>query len=263
MNAEQCQMLGLHRSGIYYLPTAENEENLQIMRLLDEQYFKTPFYGQRRLKNWLSLKGFRAAKSRVRRLMNLMGWQTLYHRKNLSKKRKGHPVFPYLLKDLQITHANQVWAIDITYVPMRRGFMYLFAIIDIHTRYVINWSISNTMSAQWCVRVIEEAIAEYGQPKIINSDQGGQFQSDEYINLLQEREDPIAISMDGKGRAIDNIFIERLWKSVKYECVYLNAFEDGVTLYNGLEKYFHFYNNERLHQSLNYKTPSAIYKPAA
>jgi len=168
-----------------------------------------------------------------------------------------------LLKDLKIDHRNQVWGIDITYIPMRRGYMYLCAIIDLHTRYVVNWSISNTMTAEWCCQVVEEAVRMNGKPEIINSDQGSQFTSLDYTELLQSSEMNIKISMDGKGRAIDNIFIERLWKSVKYECVYLNVFEDGVQLYEGLQKYFNFYNTERLHQSLNYQTPEFFYKEAA
>jgi putative transposase len=229
------------------------------MRLMDEQYFKTPFYGVRKLTEWLYHEGYDVNHKRVKRLMNLMGWQTIYRQPNTSKPNKEHPVYPYLLKGLTINRANQVWAIDITYIPMRRGFMYLCAIIDLHTRYVVNWSISNTMTATWCRQVVEEAIAMHGQPEIINSDQGSQFTSLEYTELLTKRDKPILISMDGKGRCIDNIFIERLWRSVKYECVYLHAFEDGVQLYNGLQRYFHFYNNERIHQSLDYKTPASLY----
>lgn len=259
----QCELLCIHRSGLYYKPVAETAENLHIMRLMDEQYLKTPFYGQRRLRVWLQDQRFVIAKTRVKRLMNLMGWQTIYRRKNTSKRNKQHPVYPYLLKDLKIERPNQVWAIDITYVPMRRGFMYLCAIIDLHTRYVVNWSISNTMTSAWCRSVVEEAIAMHGQPEIINSDQGSQFTGFEYTSLLENREKKIRISMDGKGRCIDNIFIERLWKSVKYECIYLRAFEDGVQLYEGLKEYFRFYNCERFHQSLNYKTPESLYKMAA
>lgn len=261
--AAQCRALSIHRSGIYYKPAPESEENLQIMRLLDEQFFLTPFYGVRRLTPWLESKGFHANHKRVKRLMDLMGWQTLYQKKNTSKRKKGDAVYPYLLRGLEVNRRNQVWAIDITYIPMRRGFMYLCAIIDLHTRYVVNWSISNTMTAEWVRTVVEDAMAEHGQPEIINSDQGSQFTSYEYTSLLLQREKPVAVSMDGKGRAIDNIFIERLWKSVKYECVYLNAFEDGVQLYNGLNEYFRFYNHERFHQSLDYKMPASLYKLAA
>ena len=257
--SHQCELLQIHRSGLYYTPAPEREENLQLMRLMDEQYFKTPFYGVRKLTEWLYHEGYDVNHKRVKRLMNLMGWQTIYRQPNTSKPNKEHPVYPYLLKGLTINRANQVWAIDITYIPMRRGFMYLCAIIDLHTRYVVNWSISNTMTATWCRQVVVEAIAMHGQPEIINSDQGSQFTSLEYTELLTKRDKPILISMDGKGRCIDNIFIERLWRSVKYECVYLHAFEDGVQLYNGLQRYFHFYNNERIHQSLDYKTPASLY----
>jgi len=257
----QCELLGLHRSGLYYAPSPESEDNLCYMRLLDEQYLKTPFYGIRRVTRWLSKKGFKVNRKRVKRIMGLMGWQTLYRKPNTSWKNKENKIYPYLLKDLKIDHPNQVWGIDITYVPMRRGFMYLCAIIDLHTRYVVNWGISNTMTAQWCCQLVEEAIEMHGKPEIINSDQGSQFTSLEYIELLAGKE--IKISMDGKGRAIDNIFIERLWKSVKYECIYLNVFEDGVQLYRGLDAYFNFYNTERFHQALDYETPESLYKKAA
>lgn len=259
--SRQCELLGIHRSGLYYAPVAESDQNLELMRLMDEQYLNTPFYGIRRLSKWLGKKGFNVNHKRVKRLMRLMGWQTLYRKPNTSWKNSEHKVYPYLLKGLKIDHGNQVWGIDITYVPMRRGFMYLCAIIDLHTRYVVNWSISNTMTAQWCCQLVEEAIRINGKPEIINTDQGSQFTSQEFTELLKDNE--ILISMDGKGRAIDNIFIERLWKSVKYECVYLHAFEDGVQLYEGLDKYFTFYNTERLHQSLNYETPESFYKKVA
>jgi len=259
----QCELLVIHRSGLYYKPVEESEENLHLMRLMDEQYFKTPFYGARRLTAWLNQKGHHVNRKRVKRLMELMGWQTIYHKRNTSKPNKQHPVYPYLLKDLLITRPNQVWAIDITYIPMRRGFMYLCAVIDLYSRYFVNWSISNTMNASWVRQIVEEAIEIQGQPEIINSDQGSQFSSYEYTSLLEERENPIQISMDGKGRAIDNIFIERAWKSIKYECVYLHAFEDGVQLYAGLQEYFYFYNRERPHQSLDYQTPASLYRQAA
>lgn len=262
----QCELLKIHRSGLYYQPRAESEENLLLMRLLDEQYFNTPFYGYRKLTRWLNEKGYTVNPKRMKRLMKLMGWQTLYRKPNTSWKNSEHKVYPYLLKDLSITHRNQVWAIDITYIPMRRGFLYLCAIIDLHTRYVVNWSISNTMTAQWCRSIVEEAISLHGNPQIINSDQGSQFTSEEYISLFTDEKSigfGIKISMDGKGRAIDNIFIERLWKSVKYENIYLHAYEDGVQLYEGLKNYFHFYNTERFHQSLDYKTPVSLYRNAA
>lgn len=259
----QCMLLSIHRSGLYYTPCSESDENLAIMRLLDEQYFNTPFYRVRRLHKWLELQDHFVNKKRVRRLMELVNWQTIFRKPRTTKRNKQHPIYPYLLKGLAIERANQVWAIDITYVPMRRGFMYLCALIDLHTRYVVHWSLSNTMTSQWCRTVVEDAIAMHGQPEIINSDQGSQFTGFEYTSLLLERETPIAISMDGKGRAIDNIFIERLWKSVKYECIYLRPCDDGVMLYETMKEYFRFYNNERLQQSLNYKTPSQLFTNAA
>ena len=257
----QCELLGIHRSGLYYTPVHETGENLRIMRLLDELYLRVPFYGMRRLTKLFQNQGYDINGKRMKRLMELVNWQTIYHKRNTSKRNPAHPIYPYLLRGLEITKRNQVWAIDITYVPMRKGFMYLCAIIDLHTRYVVNWSISNTMTAEWCKSVVAEAIEVNGCPQIINSDQGSQFTSLEYTELLKDNK--IQISMDGKGRAIDNIFIERLWKSVKYECIYLHTFEDGVKLYEGLKKYFYFYNNERIHQSLNYQTPQSFYRMAA
>jgi len=258
---QQCRLLSLHRSGLYYQPCPESEENLTIMRLLDEQYFKTPFYGVRRLTAWLKQQDYPINRKRVRRLMELMGWQTIYRKPNTSKPGKENRIYPYLLRGLDINRVNQVWAMDITYVPMRKGFMYLCAVIDLHTRYVVNWSISNTMTAEWCRQVAAEAIQQHGQPEIVNTDQGSQFTSEVFTELLKEKE--IQISMDGKGRAIDNIFIERLWRSVKYEHIYLKVPDDGVGLYEGLNEYFCFYNNERLHQSLNYQTPKNCYQKAA
>ena len=258
---QQCRLLNLHRSGLYYQPCKEREENLFIMRLLDEQYFKTPFYGVRRLTAWLKQQGYYINRKRVKRLMELMGWQTIYRKPNTSKPCKENRIYPYLLRGLDINRVNQVWAMDITYVPMRKGFMYLCAIIDVHTRYVVNWSISNTMTAEWCRQVAEEAIEQHGKPEILNTDQGSQFTSGVFTELLKEKE--VQISMDGKGRAIDNIFIERLWRSVKYEHIYLRVPDDGVGLYEGLNDYFCFYNNERLHQSLGYKTPEVLYNKRA
>jgi putative transposase len=255
--ARQCELVKVHRSGLYYKPCSETQENLAIMRLLDEQYFKTPFYGIRKLTFVLRSQGFTVNRKRVKRLMDLMGWQTLYRHRNTSRPNKQNRLYPYLLKGLSITRANQVWAMDITYVPMRKGFMYLCAVIDLYTRYVVNWSVSNTMTAEWCKQVAQEAIEKYGQPEIFNTDQGSQFTSDDFTSPLLNRE--IKVSMDGKGRAIDNIFIERLWRTVKYEHVYLHVAEDGVQLYQGLNEYFSFYNQQRPHQSLGYQTPEARY----
>jgi putative transposase len=255
--ARQCELVNVHRSGLYYKPCNETEENLTIMRLLDEHYFKTPFYGVRKLTILLKGQGFNVNRKRADRLMKLMGWQTLYRHKNTSEPDKQNRLYPYMLRGLSIKRANQVWAMDITYVPMRKGFMYLCAVIDLYTRYVVNWSVSNTMTAEWCKQVAEEAMEKYGNPEIFNTDQGSQFTSDVFIGLLKERE--INISMDGKGRAIDNIFIERLWRTVKYEHVYLHVAEDGVQLYEGLSRYFLFYNQQRPHQSLGYETPEVQY----
>jgi putative transposase len=256
--SRQCEILSVHRSGRYYQPVTESAANLVIMRLLDEQYYKTPFYGIRKLTEWLRDMSYTVNHKRVRRLMKLMGWKTLYREPNTSEPDKQHKVYPYLLKGLRVRERNQVWQIDITYVPMRKGFMYLCAIIDVHTRYVVNWGISNTMSAEWCRQIVQEAIERHGKPLILNSDQGSQFTSEAYISLLKAHE--IQISMDGKGRALDNIYIERLWRSVKYENIYLNVYEDGLSLYQGLKQYFAFYNNERLHESLNYLAPEALYR---
>ena len=264
--SRQCRLLSVHRSGIYYRARAESEENLRIMRFLDEQYFQTPFYGLERLLVLLRLCGYRVNRKRLRRLMDLVGWQTLFPGKRTSISDDKAYKYPYLLGNLEITHPNQVWAIDITYIPMERGFMYLFAIIDLYSRYVVGWSLSNTMNAQWCVDAIEAAIVQHGAPQIINSDQGCQFTSELYVACLEKH--TISISMDGKGRAIDNVFIERLWRSVKYEHVYLYAYDDGNHLWKGLDDYFRFYtctvyevrgNHKRIHQSLGYRIPRDVY----
>jgi len=254
---QQCQLLSLHKSGLYYVPISEKEENLRIMELLDKQYFETPFYGVLRLTAWLKKQGFKVNAKRVRRLMKLINWKTIYREPKTTITNKLHYKYPYLLKDLKITKINQVWSTDITYIPMKHGFMYLCAIIDLYSRKVVNWSVSNTMSADWCAEILKESIEKHGKPEIFNTDQGSQFTSDIFINILKDNK--IQISMDGKGRAIDNIFVERLWKSVKYENVYLYVYENGVDLYQGLKKYFEFYNRERLHQSLRYKTPNEVY----
>ncbi|MDL2326812.1 IS3 family transposase [Bacteroidales bacterium OttesenSCG-928-A14] len=253
----QCELLSLHRSGLYYTPSTESDENLEIMRKMDEQYLETPFYGVERLLVTLAALGYQINRKRLRRLMKITGWQTLYPTKRTTTPGDADYKHPYLLRDLDIARANQVWGIDITYIPMKKGFMYLFAIIDLHSRYVAGWSVSNTMTSEWCIRTIKTAIEEHGKPEIINSDQGSQFTCKEYVDFLKN--EGITISMDGKGRAIDNVFIERLWRSVKYEHVYLHAYEDGKSLWIGLVEYFKFYNGERPHQSLNYRKPREVY----
>jgi len=257
----QIELLSIPRSSFYYVPVGESEENLAIMRLLDEQYMETPFYGVLRLTALLQLAGYPVNVKRVRRLMKLVNWQTIFREPKTTVSEKTHYKYPYLLRNLEIKKCNQVWAMDITYIPMKTGFMYLTAIIDLHSRYVIHWSLSNTMTAEWCTEVLKTAIEKHGKPEIFNTDQGSQFTSDVFINELKKNE--IKISMDGKGRALDNIFVERLWRSVKYENVYLNVYENGLTLWKGLNDYFHFYNNQRLHQSLNYQTPKQKYQLAA
>jgi len=258
---KQCELLDVCRSGLYYEPVPESEENLSLMRQMDEQYLITPFYGVERLLVVYVVLGYKINRKRIRRLMGLMGWQTLYPTPGTTRIDPAAYKYPYLLKELQIERKNQVWAIDITYLPMKKGFLYLCAIIDIYTRYVVGWSVSNAMTAEWCTSIVEDAISIHGKPDILNSDQGSQFTSAVYTNFLKQS--GIKISMDGKGRAIDNIFIERLWRTVKYEHIYLYVYEDGKSLYKGLEWYFSFYNDERRHQSLGYQTPKVWYEQAA
>lgn len=263
----QCKALGIPRSSLYYTPREEPPENLAIMRFVDEQYLKTPFYGVNRLHQELSQNNFTLSKGKLRRLMKKVNWRTLYPKKKTTKADPEAYKYPYLLRKLTIDHPNQVWEVDITYIPMEKGFMYLFAIIDVYSRYVVGWSLSNTMSSEWVVASLKDAFEVYGRPEIINSDQGSQFTSKSYVDLLQGvgsvGGSPIKISMDSKGRALDNIYIERLWRSVKYENVYLVSYETVKDLRRGLTHYFEFYNKERLHQSLEYKTPSLIYSRAA
>ena len=254
---KQCELLSIHRSRYYYEPIAETAENLSIMLWLDKQYFDTPFYGVLRLRVELNDIGYTINEKRVRRLMKIVGWKTLYQQPRTTIADKASYKYPYLLKGIVFIKANQVWEIDITYLPMAKGFMYLFAIIDVYTRFIVGWGISNTMTAEWCASITNEAIITYGKPEIINSDQGSQFTSEVHIELLKKYE--IKISMDGKGRAIDNIFIERFWRTIKYEDIYLKAYENGVSLYKGVEKYMHFYNTKRKHQNLNNLTPKVLY----
>jgi len=254
----QCSLLSLHRSRFYYDATAETAGNLLIMRWLDEQYFETPFYGVLRLTALLNQVGHDVNAKKVRRLMKLVGWRTLYQQPRTTLADKASYKYPYLLKGLVINRKNHVWQIDITYLPMAKGFMYLYAVIDVYSRFITGWGISNSMTAEWCASITKEAIGAHGKPLIINSDQGSQFTSEAHVGLLENEK--IKISMDGKGRAIDNIFIERFWRSIKYEDIYLNAYENGLTLYQGVSRYMHFYNTKRLHQNLDYRTPETVYK---
>ena len=254
---QQCDLLSINRSGIYYVPIPEKEENLAIMRVLDEQYLETPFYGLERLLIVLIAQGYKINRKRLRRLMGIVGWQTLYPTKRTTIINTAEYKYPYLLKNLIIDHKNKVWEIDITYIPMKNGFMYLFAIIDVHTRFIVGWSLSNSMTSNWCIETIKEAISIYGTPEIINSDQGSQFTCEDYVSFLKSNN--VKISMDGKKRAIDNIYIERFWRSIKYEHVYLFSYNNGNNLWQGINKYIEFYNQKRTHQSLNNKTPMSIY----
>ena len=259
--AKQCELLQINRTSLYYTPSPESDDNLTIMRLLDEAYMDNPYYGVRKLVVVFVLKGYRVNIKRMRRLMKIQGWRTLYCMPHTTKIDPMKYKYPYLLKDYSYEKKNQVWSIDITYIPMKKGFMYLFAIIDVYSRYIVNWGVSNSMTAEWCASVIKDAMATHGKPEIMNSDQGSQFTSDVYINLLKENN--IKISMDGKGRAIDNIYIERFWRSIKYEDIYLKMYENGTDLYDGINVYIQKYNEERPHQSLNYDTPKKWYNNAA
>lgn len=259
--SRQCELLGIARNSFYYQAVSETEENLLIMNFLDAQYFKTPFYGVRKLTILLQEEGFNINKKRVRRLMYKINWQTIYRSPNTSIANKEHKIYPYLLRNMEINKVNQVWSTDITYIPVHKGFMYLCAVIDVHTRYVVNWSISNTMTSDWCKNTLNEAIQKHGKPEIVNTDQGSQFTSNEYTGFLESNN--IKISMDGKGRAIDNVWIERLWRSVKYEDVYIKSYQTVTDLQVGLSSYFDFYNKVRYHETLDYKTPFNAYKKAA
>jgi len=228
---KQTKLLRLHRSGFYYKPKGESELNLELMRLMDEHYADHYFKGAKRMHTWLTMdKGYKVNQKRIDRLYyKVMGLNAIMPGKHTSRRNKAHRIYPYLLRNLKVERPNQVWATDITYIPMRKGFMYLVAIIDLHSRYVLNWSVSNTMDAAWCKETLEEAIAIHGRPEIINTDQGSQFTSEVFTHLVLSND--IKLSMDGKGRAIDNVFIERLWRSVKYESIYLNPPDSGIDLY--------------------------------
>jgi putative transposase len=252
----QCELLGVNRSGLYYEPLGESEENLTLMRLLDEQYTRTPFYGSRKMVEWLDTQGFEVNRKRVTRLMALLGIEAIYPKPKLSQPGDSHKIYPYLLRGVGVDRVNQVWSTDITYIRMARGFVYLVAVMDWFSRYVLSWRLSLTLELDFCVDALKCALRR-GRPEIFNSDQGSQFTSEKFIGELAARE--IAISMDGRGRCMDNIFVERLWRSLKYEEVYLKDYESVTEARAGIEQYFRFYNQERLHQSLQYRTPAAIW----
>jgi putative transposase len=256
----QCELLGVNRSGLYYESAGESEENLRLMRLLDEQYTRAPFYGSRKMTEWLAVQGYAVNRKRVSRLMALMGLEAVYPRPRLSQPGEGHKIYPYLLRGVSVERVNQVWSTDITYIRMVRGFVYLVAVMDWYSRFVLSWALSVTMELDFCVEALKCALRR-GRPGIFNSDQGSQFTSELFTGELEGRK--IAVSMDGRGRCMDNIFIERLWRSLKYEEVYLKDYESVAEARAGIDRYFRFYNYERLHQSLDYRTPAAIYKGRA
>jgi putative transposase len=247
----QCALLGLAHSTWYYRPAGESTENLALMRRIDEQYLRTPFYGSRKLSVVLGVN-----RKRVQRLMRVMGIEAIYPKRRTTWPGAGHKIYPYLLRNIEVTRANQVWSSDITYVPLRHGFLYLVAVMDWYSRCVLSWRLSNTLTGSFCLEALDEALA-HAQPEIFNSDQGSQFTATAFTSRLETAS--IAISMDGRGRAIDNVFIERLWRSVKYEEVYLRDYTDGWQAEESLLAYFRFYNEERIHQALGYRTPLESY----
>jgi len=254
----QCQLLGVSRSSYYYEPKEVSEEELTLLRLLDEQYMKTPFYGSRKFTVFLRSMGYEVNRKRVIRLMRQLGLQAIYPKRRTTIFNPEHRVYPYLLKDLSIEKANHVWCTDITYLPIGKGHFYLVVIMDWYSRRVLAWKISNTMDVDFCKRALEEALLNCGTPEIFNSDQGSQFTSKDFTERLQEEK--VKISMDGRGRCYDNIFIERLWRSLKYELIYIQEFENGKELTEEVNKWFNWYNKERPHQALDYQTPDEVYR---
>lgn len=253
----QCELLGLSRSSLYYEPGGEAAEDLRLMRRIDEQYTACPFYGSRRMTAWLVEQGEEVGRKRVQRLMRVMGLEAIYPKPRLSLAGKGHRTYPYLLRGVKVERRDQVWSTDITYVPMTSGFMYLAAVIDWYSRYVIAWKLSNTLDGSFCLEMLEEALRG-GRPDVFNTDQGVQFTAAAFTGRLESA--GVAVSMDGRGRALDNVFVERPWRSVKYENIYIQGYESVRELHRGLARYFAFYNNERPHQSLGYRTPAAVYR---
>ena len=253
----QCALLGLSRSSLYYEPVPETADNLRLMRLLDQEYTAHPFLGSRRMARWLSAQGEAVNRKRVQRLMRLMGLEAIYPKPKLSAAGRGHRIYPYLLREVRIERPDQVWSTDITYVPLARGFMYLAAIIDWYSRYVLAWRLSNTLDGSFCLDLLEEALSRR-KPEVFNTDQGVQFTAQAWTSRLERA--GVAVSMDGRGRCLDNVFVERLWRSVKYEDIYLHRYEAVPQLQQGLGRYFPYYNEERFHQALDYRTPAAVYR---
>lgn len=254
--SRQCELIGLSKGALYYQPVQKDSYSLHLMDIIDQQYIETPYYGSRRMTAHLNRIGHPVNRKRVQRLMRTMGIEAIYPGPNLSKRRQEHKVYPYLLKNIDINHPNQVWSTDITYIKLRGGFVYLMAVIDWYSRYVLSWRLSNSMEVGFCVEGLLEAMAK-GKPQIFNTDQGSQFTSDQFLRHLLDQE--IRISMDGRGRAFDNIFVERLWRSVKYEEVYIKEYSGVKDAKSNLAKYFAHYNESRPHQSLGYKTPTEVH----
>lgn len=253
---KQCELLMVPRSSFYYEPIAEKPENVKMMHIMDKHLLRHPTEGVNSMVDLLRGMNHPVGPKRIRRLFKLMNHQTIYRRKNLTKNALKEFIKPYLLRGLQVTHANQVWCTDITYIPMSKGFMYVTALIDVYSRKIVGWGISNSMSKQWCLSVLEDAIARHGKPQIVNTDQGSQYTSFAWTNYLEKQE--IKISMDGKGRATDNIWIERFWKSLKYNYIYLNPCDNGLELFEGVRDYIEYYNQKR-HQTIK-KTPNEAYQ---
>lgn len=253
----QCALLGLARASLYYQPGEPSAETLQLMRLLDTQYTATPFYGIRRMTAWLQTQGYQVNHKRVARLMREMGIAALYPKPKLSHATAGQAIYPYLLRGVPVTRVNQVWSTDITYIRLHHGFVYLVAVIDWFSRYVLSWALSVTLEGQFCREALQQALRQGQRPEIFNTDQGAQFTSRDFTRILMQ--EGIRISMDGRGRALDNVFVERLWRSVKYEEVYLKDYRSVQEARQALGSYFTFYNHVRLHQALNYRTPAAVY----
>jgi len=257
----QCGLLDIHRSELYYAPAKESGENLAIMRLLDERYLDRPTHGVLQMQDYLRDEGYGVNHKRVRRLLRLMGLEAIYPKRNLSRLDQAEYIHPYLLRNLEVAEPNQVWEVDITYIPLERGFMYLTAVIDVHSRFVVGWGLSNSLEAEASLAVLREAIARHGKPEIVNSDQGSQFTCKEWVGYLKG--EGIRISMDGEGRALDNIYIERLWRTLKRDNVYLNPAKDGWELYQGVKSFFSFYNHEKHHQGITKQIPVEVYKQQA
>jgi putative transposase len=256
---EQCKILSIHRSGLYYKPKGESLLNLKLMKAIDKQFLDHPYYGVERMTDYLNLDlGYGVNIKRVRRLYKQMNLQTIYAKPKTTKRNPEHIIYPYLLRELDIKRPNQVWQTDITYIPMFRGFMYMAAIIDVYSRKILNWSISNSMTSEWCRELLEDTIDIYGTPEIHNSDQGSQYTSQDYINVLKDNK--IKISMDGKGRALDNIYIERFWKSIKWEKIYLNPPNGGLELFQMVKDYIEFYNEKRRHSEIGKMPPNQKYE---